>query len=96
MINNALKILKSIDDSKQELKEELAALEKSGNARLFHWMDKYDSYVTWVISDNKDLLSKIYIDGWSDDNGYGITGEERTHLPRDHPELIRIEVWRDV
>ena len=93
MIENVAILKKKILDTKEELKAELEHLRDLGYARHFNWSDKYDFYSTWVIYENKELLSKIYIDGWSDDNGYAIEcGDDYQHLPRDHPELIRVEI----
>ena len=92
MIENVAVLEKKILDARKELKAELERLRDLGYARHFNWSDKYDFYSTWVISENKELLSKIYIDGWSDDNGYGIEGSEGVHLSRDHPEFIRVEI----
>lgn len=94
MIENALAIIKSIDDQNKNLIAELKRLEIEGHAFFQIWHDKYGVYSHWVISDNKELLSKVSIDGWSDDNGYALQvgPEEFEHLPYNHPELVRIEV----
>lgn len=94
MIENVLKIQKDIDGLNKALVKELKQLESEGHAFHQYWYDKYDSYSSWVISENKELLSKVSIDGWSDDNGYALQvgPDEFEHLPYDHPELIRIDL----
>lgn len=93
MIEHALEIIKSIESQKKDLRAELERLKLEGHAFFQIWHDKYGVYSDWVISNNKELLSKVSIDGWSDDNGYAlqIGPDDFEHLPRDHPELIRIE-----
>ena len=92
MIENVLKIQKDIEDLNISLVKELDILRSKGYAFHQYWYDKYGSYSSWVISENKELLSKVRIDGWSDDNGYAfqVGPDEFKHLPCDHPELIRI------
>ena len=94
MIKNVLKIQKGIKFLNEELLKELKYLESQGHAFHQVWDDKYDVYSTWVVSNNKVLLSKVRIDGWSDDNGYALQvgPEEFEHLPWDYPELIRIRL----
>lgn len=88
MIETAINLRRQIDDLEVAMRAELASLEKSGHARYIAWFDKYDSHLTAVISENKELLASVGIDGFSEHDDYCT---ETGNLPRDHPELIRIK-----
>ena len=92
-VESVLKLKEKIEAEKLILQNNLEQLHRLGFAKIFHWDDKYDFHRTWVLSENKDLLSKIDgIDGWSDNDDY-IYWENGgwVYLRKDTPELIRIK-----
>lgn len=92
MIENAIQIRQEIDAKELELRQELDRLVAEGHARWISWSDKYDAHMTCVISENKELLAKISIDGFSknDDYIYPIGEDDYGYMPKDSKELIRI------
>ena len=92
MIEHALELQKSIDSLKKEIEEELARLTTTGNAKLCHWSDKYDSYSTWLLSEDADLLADVEIDGWiCTDRNPLVRRSTGEILPRDDPRIIEVE-----
>jgi len=67
-------------------------LEAAGNAKWICWIDKYDTHLTCVVSENKELLAKVSIDGFTehDDYIYSIGDNDYGYISRDSKELIRI------
>lgn len=93
MIENALNLRNQINAAEKNLQDELGRLELSGHAKWISWFDKYDAHYTCVISDNKELLSKVTIDGFTDNDDYVYCDDDGAWKPisRDSEELIRIK-----
>jgi hypothetical protein len=90
-VKSVLELKDKIEAEKLILKNNLEQLQRLGFAKLFHWDDKYDFHATWVVSEDKNLLSEIKgIDGWSDKDDY-IYQEYGKWLSKDDLRLIRIK-----
>lgn len=93
MIENVLTILKGIDVLKETMIKELRYLEANGYAKWVTWDDGCDVCSAWVLSENRELLSLIWIDGFTDDAYfYEDNAGDIVTLPKDHPAFVRIRL----
>ena len=96
-VKSVLELKGRIEAEKLILQNNLEQLHRLGFAKIVHWMDKYEFHSTWVISEDKILLSKIGgIDGFSDNDDYDYQEIEDgawTHISKDDPRLVRISAF---